>query len=416
MSPPVISQTQVDEALAGAEAAVSRLGSVLFDLEGDITRRLLDESTLSGRTDTEWKVAGDRIGVLWSWFGALSAQVDACRERRGQGRLKDRELAELAAALNAPSITLPPESVRLAAACMPEVRLSDPCAIRPLVDALSITYQAVAELVARVSAAWDQGLPRLDELSSALDTAVGAASRAGVRAPNEAAPAQRRLGELRTLVGSDPLAFDPAVVGPVAEAVERVRVAVSDAVAARGDLSGDLDLVDGVLRQAALDADQAIRRHAEAVEKVAPLESLSAPLAALTTEIGRSQAVLTALRDPSADWQDSARGLRALQPRAAAAADEARRLAAAAAAPLDARRELRGRLDAYRAKAQSVGRAEDLALEERYQAAQTCLYTSPCDLDQARRLVAAYQEGFRSPAADSQAGKEDSAPGNEVRP
>jgi hypothetical protein len=55
------------------------------------------------------------------------------------------------------------------------------------------------------------------------------------------------------------------------------------------------------------------------------------------------------------------------------------------------RRELRGRLDAYRAKAIATGRAEDLALDELYQSAASVLYQAPCDLEEAERSVAAYQ-------------------------
>jgi hypothetical protein len=70
---------------------------------------------------------------------------------------------------------------------------------------------------------------------------------------------------------------------------------------------------------------------------------------------------------------------------------EAIAAAADAAAPLARRRELRGRLDAYRAKAIATGRAEDLSLDVLYQSAVSVLYQAPCDLDAAERSVAAYQ-------------------------
>ena len=58
---------------------------------------------------------------------------------------------------------------------------------------------------------------------------------------------------------------------------------------------------------------------------------------------------------------------------------------------LDRRAELRGRLDAYRAKAGQLGHAEDAALAGLYRAARELLWTAPCDLAVATRAVGSYQ-------------------------
>ena len=62
------------------------------------------------------------------------------------------------------------------------------------------------------------------------------------------------------------------------------------------------------------------------------------------------------------------------------------------------RDELRGRLDAYRAKAAALGRAEDLVLDDAYGRARDALYVAPCDLDEATRLTEDYQRSIRSGA------------------
>jgi hypothetical protein len=59
---------------------------------------------------------------------------------------------------------------------------------------------------------------------------------------------------------------------------------------------------------------------------------------------------------------------------------------------LSARNELRGRLDAYQAKASRRGFAEDAALAPLAETARTALYTAPCDLEAARLAVNAYQD------------------------
>ena len=65
---------------------------------------------------------------------------------------------------------------------------------------------------------------------------------------------------------------------------------------------------------------------------------------------------------------------------------------------LDRREELRGRLDAYKAKAGRLGLAEDTALTELHQRAYDLLWTSPCDLRGATVTLADYQRAITSRA------------------
>jgi hypothetical protein len=66
---------------------------------------------------------------------------------------------------------------------------------------------------------------------------------------------------------------------------------------------------------------------------------------------------------------------------------------------LVARNELRGRLDAYRAKALRLGQGENAELTPLADAARTALYTAPCDLDEARAAVNAYQDALTATIA-----------------
>jgi hypothetical protein len=59
--------------------------------------------------------------------------------------------------------------------------------------------------------------------------------------------------------------------------------------------------------------------------------------------------------------------------------------------PLDTRRELRGRLDALKAKALAKHKAEDPILAEVAAQARQVLYTSPTDLNLAIDLVQQYE-------------------------
>ncbi|MET1075881.1 MAG: hypothetical protein ABWY11_24750 [Umezawaea sp.] len=68
-----------------------------------------------------------------------------------------------------------------------------------------------------------------------------------------------------------------------------------------------------------------------------------------------------------------------------------RDLVANLAGLLDRRAELRGRLEAYRAKATGLGHAEDPALAALHRDAHDVLFTAPCDLPEATRAVGRYQ-------------------------
>jgi hypothetical protein len=72
-------------------------------------------------------------------------------------------------------------------------------------------------------------------------------------------------------------------------------------------------------------------------------------------------------------------------------AAECRALVANLTGLLERRTELRGRLEAYRAKATKLGHAEDAALSVLHRAAHDVLFTAPCDLAEATRAVGRYQ-------------------------
>ena len=101
------------------------------------------------------------------------------------------------------------------------------------------------------------------------------------------------------------------------------------------------------------------------------------------------------------DRQSADRAARILDSKITALRSEAGQLSAAAAVPMATRQELRGRLDAYRAKAYSLGRGEDTHLDRLYRAARQILYTAPCDLAAAERRLEAYQAAvLASPMED----------------
>ncbi len=106
---------------------------------------------------------------------------------------------------------------------------------------------------------------------------------------------------------------------------------------------------------------------------------------------------------PSAPWLDDIEAAARSRGPAAAASDldrwrrkadgllaDARRVAAANGAPVARRNELRGLLQAFRAKSLATGRAEDPDLVALHHRAEQALYHAPCDLGRAEGLVGEY--------------------------
>ncbi len=97
-----------------------------------------------------------------------------------------------------------------------------------------------------------------------------------------------------------------------------------------------------------------------------------------------------------ARWHRLSPLLDALEERAEEELRRARESLTAVTAPLAVRAELRGRLDAYRAKVARHGLAEDPLLVERYDTARRMLWSAPCDLRPPNRPSCATSRRRRS--------------------
>jgi hypothetical protein len=104
---------------------------------------------------------------------------------------------------------------------------------------------------------------------------------------------------------------------------------------------------------------------------------------------------LTMLDSPGVQWVERTRRLQLLDQAVDEATDRARAAATALLGLLGRRDELIGRLDAYRAKAVRLGRAEDPPAARYYQRARDALRASPCELHEADAAVTAYRRAIR---------------------
>jgi hypothetical protein len=234
-------------------------------------------------------------------------------------------------------------------------------------------------------------MPRLDELDHALTGIEDEAGRAGVRCPNEAFATRDGIARMRDVAAADPLALNTDDVAAASDAIERVRAAVAGEVASQRTLSDDVDRLRGDLSRIVTQIEEAVGENEEALAKVDGAPDSRSELRALAATAADFQRELD---ETASGDRPAVAAVRALAGRVSQLRGRAERLAEDAAAPLARRRELRALLDAYRAKAQALGRGEDLALGRLYAAARDSLYTAPCDLPAAERHVITYQRAL----------------------
>ena len=393
---------RIDEALAGAQAAVAKLGPALFELDAERERRRPDLPHLTGTSEAAWNASATQLSVLWSWYRTLASAIEGITDRRQATARRPADLLEIWELLSTASIEVPLDSRELARSCLPESEMMpERASIALLVRVISETYEHVAETIASLFAVRDMALPRLEELARAMSQADDQAMSTGLRLPNAAVAIRRQLDELRDQTSSDPLSVDVDQIPSLAAAVERVGADVAEAAALLANVEEEFADLETSLQSAEAGIRDAGAAVGLANEKIAgvgvgPDDVVVLEQAADHLRDDLSQARLRAATDrPGAQ-----RAARALEARIATVRSDAARLTSAATEPIAVRQELRGRLDGYRAKAYSLGRGEDTYLDRLYRAAQDLLYTAPCDLAGAERRIAAYQAAVSASGED----------------
>ena len=393
------SLTDVDAAIDRAQTQVSRLGGRLFELDAECGRRAPEAGGLRGASAAVWQAAQDQIAAMWACFQALSHTVDSIVARR---RAPGCDRRDLWAELTGPSVDLGKDTAEMARGYLPDgAPTVSAWAIDPLVEVMSGVLAEAAERVISVLAIREIASPRLDEIAGSLARAEAAVLAAGLRIPNELVAVEGRLGALREQLATDPMAVPPGAVAQLSADAVRIGHQVEMAAAQLDNVDEALDQIAGELHAGLEDLARARQGLAEVEAKIArpdgrpavgSLDDLAGRLAEL--EGGLEEARRHAV---TGDRAGAVRLAGALGPPAAQLRAATGTVAGSVTAPLARRRELRGRLDAYRAKAHSLGRAEDPELADLYDRAEATLYAAPCDLDEAERRLARYQAGILHP-------------------
>ena len=392
--------TQAEAAALVAEriAERDRIQANLFELDASFGKRLLSGATLTGTTKVRWQTASADLAWVWEVFAAYSAVVEQAAGLRDSKRRPTSALsADLTALLTGPSVMLKGEQVPLARRQLtgsgePEEQVTFAEAVRRM----TVAFSQIAEVTSAAETVWNEVSDRLDQVASALGPAIRQADDVADDALAGAVRgADADLRRMRELLNTDPLSLwhDDGVdlTGPdnLLRQAQAVAARMSEVSQLIKDADRRIAEVGRVVADARAREQDARGAYDEAAAKVVPTQLPALP--AGTSALAERLAGLGALRS-AGRWQQLATDLSAVEKAATAAAEQWRSVGVASREPLDRRTELRGLLDAYRAKANRLGAAEDALLTDRFQAARDLLWTAPCDLAAADDAVRNYQD------------------------
>ncbi|WP_431946054.1 hypothetical protein [Actinacidiphila sp. bgisy167] len=397
-----MSREDVDRALARLADERDAIEATLLALQDHSGRRLLEGAELSGATKERWAAAEQAIALLWAHFDAYSEALATARGLRGRRRWPTQsELRELTELLRGSGVTVSGGAVPEAARGLTgPARLSERLSLEQLLARMNEWYAQVLEVVSAADAVWSALPARIDLLVAEAHRIRALAESVGVRpgthpAGDDLAGMLDSLAVLRVEVLSDPLAFwsggrpDTGRYDRAGRALEDIRREVEAVLHVRDDADHRLTRLRDVLSRADLTLTEARSARVEVLAKIAASEVPAVSGAPVALQEQLSAAV--DLRR-SGQWHLLSPLLDGLEQRADDELLRARDSLTAVTAPLAVRAELRGRLDAYRAKVARLGMAEDPLLMERYDHARRLLWSAPCDLRAAENALLRYQQ------------------------
>jgi chromosome segregation ATPase len=394
--PVFLTREQAQAAANSASAERDTIQANLLELDGSFGKRLLAGATLSGRSRDSWDQASASLASLWETFTAYSAVVDRAAEIMGtQGRIPAQRLEEAAMLLTGPSVRLTRAIAPLSQRELTsggEARLTLQATVREMRSAFS----QIVPVFTAAENVWNEISDGIRQLTTEIETAKRQLGGLGDDELTSAVTqAETGLTELRELLNSDPLSLwsgnktDRTRLDRLKQQASAATAQVSQLARVRADADQQVAEVAAAIaaaQQAHSDATAARERAASRIILAAE-NNLLPDVSVLT----RRAEGLQALR-ASGRWTRLASELDLISKQAAAVTKQCRDAEQAAAGLVERRNELRGLLDAYRAKAGGTGGAENDELARRFQEAKDLLWTAPCDLAAASAAVNNYQQ------------------------
>lgn len=371
--------------LAARTAAEATMAGALVELERHPGHTTLSAGTCTGVTARRWATASAALSGLWADFATYRDVLEVARDRPDERR---RLLRDAAIEVRRTPVALAQRGLTGAAETVETITL-DAMAAR-----MDTAFREVSHVVAGCDAVQRAVFTELVPLAARARAALALAHEldsAGV--DPDVGPVTAALAEIERTCVHDPLALADRpvaeVLAPLAHALDGLAARCAPLDAVRTGWTDTLARLDAALAAAeGLRAE--CRRAAERVRELIanagpgvpadPVPSLRARRAALPAVAG---------------WPARDTALAALWSEVDAATATLHATRDDAAGLLERRSELRGRYEAFRAKAGRLGVGEGTALLAADEGVRDLLWTRPCDLRGATVALVDYQRLIR---------------------
>ena len=380
-----MNRQQAVDAAAKAGAERDTIQANLLDLDGSFGKRLLAGAQLTGVSKDRWDKASATLAALWDTYATYSGVVDRV-VALAAGRLGQKELTELTSLLTLPSVQVTRAQTPLSRRDLADTG-RDTLTLATAVARMRDAFAEVTGVVTAAEQAWNT-------IAAPLDAAAADLARAGMLAGSDDEGLAAEFAQLRTeldarraALNADPLGAQVAAANRLNDRAAAARARAEELASLRTGAARRVAAVRGLAdeaRAARADAMTAYERVVIRVAGVPPVPDFTADPA---TRLARLDALLQGGR-----WTRLGSELDLLERELAAETAKFQESERTVVTLLGRRDELRGLLDAYKAKAARLGAAEDGRLADLYEQARGMLWTAPCDLAAAAAAVKNYQQ------------------------
>ena len=391
---------EIDQMLADWKIKLDLISQNLIDLCGLLTyQRLSGDSgfspiKLTGITKNKVDPALEALNELLQHFDLLSQTIGKARSlRAAMPRFlgADQKAQEIFQLLNQASIQLPVVITPLAQReLLTAARTTRTITPLQMLIAMVNTFQVVKETILAVDRIWSNVEPQLDLTESEIANLQKQGEALGIIDLRTLEISRQTLVSLRDRIESDPLGTS-ASFDKINLQIAKMRGNIEQFVQAKAKIQDGFTKASSLLQQLITLNQAAIAVFTESQEKITDYPNISPPLPSEQIEAMEQwlQRLETKLREGLIS--PISVGLENFIAKASEYITNEKKAIATNSLPIQTRQELRGRLDALKAKAIAKGHAEDVQLAHLAEQAKQLLYTRPTPLKQAEETVKEYE-------------------------
>lgn len=397
---------EIDQLLADWNKKIDLVSQNLIDLHGLPTyQRLAGVETrhvasLQGVTHARVSPALEAMNDLFGYFDLLVNTINQANQLRSSiPRFlgSQQKLQEIERILTTPSIQLAVVQTPLAQrSLLSAAQISNAIAPQDLLLLMTNAFDVALAVVLAVDEAWTRLQPMLSKAQAEIEHLQKLANSLGVDSLPELCDATQKINFLRNRIETDPLGVREDFTTEIQPQIEQVKTTLEELAKQQINIRESFAQAYQLQAQLLELHRQASVAFQDSTLKVVDHSTLQTPLAneqidALCAWLKRletkfNEGLINPIQVGLENWTAKVKEYIVVT----------QKVYAANKAPLETRAELRGRLDALKAKALARGRAEDSTLAELAIQAQQLLYTQPTPLDKAAELVSQYEKRLNS--------------------